>query len=147
MSSVGELGDLAAADHAAAPQHRHAVAEARHLAELVRDHEDGDLLALRHAAQQAEHLVGLARRQHRGRLVEDQEALVEIEQLQDLELLLLARRQRGDRRVERHAERHAVEEFLERALLLAPVDDGRRVGAADDEVLGAVSEGTSVKCW
>ena len=57
----------------------------------------------RHAAQQAEHLVGLAGRQHRGRLVEDQEALVEIELLEDLELLLLAGGELAHRHVERHA--------------------------------------------
>ena len=91
--------------------------------------------------QQAEDLIGLARRQHRGRLVENEEALVEIEQLQDFELLLFARRQRRDRPVERHAERHAVEERLQLAPLLAPVDDRRRVGAAGDEILGGGQRG------
>ena len=85
--------------------------------------------------QQAQDLVGLAGRQHRGRLVEDEEALIEIEQLQDFELLLLARGERGNRPVERHAERHAGEERLEPVALLAPVDDARRVGAAGDEIL------------
>jgi hypothetical protein len=41
----------------------------------------------------AQHLVGLVRRQHRGRLVEDQQAL-QVELLEDLELLLLAGRER-----------------------------------------------------
>ena len=70
-------------------------------------------------SQQPEDLVGLAGRQHRGRLVENKEALVEIEQLQDFELLLLARRQRGHRHVERHAEGHPVEEGFEPPPLLS----------------------------
>ena len=75
---------------------------------------DGDLAAMRHVAQQPEDFVGFTRRQHRGRLVENEEALIEIEQLQDFELLLFARRERRDRPVERHAKRHAVEERFER---------------------------------
>ena len=109
----GEVLDLAAADLAAAPQHGHAVAEARHFAELVRDHDDGDFLAMRHVAQETEHFVGLARGKHRGRLVENEQALVEIEQLQDFEFLLLAGRHGGNRNVERHAKRHAIEKLVE----------------------------------
>ncbi len=120
----------------AAPEHGEVVAERLDLAELVADHRDRDLAAMRHLAQEPEDLVRLARRQHRGRLVEDEEALVEIEELQDFELLLLARREARDRPVERDAKRHPLEEGFERPALLAPVDEGRRVGAADDEVLG-----------
>ena len=58
----------------AAAQDRDLVGEGHHLAELVGDHQDGELAGRDHAAQHAEHLVGLAGRQHRGRLVEDQEA-------------------------------------------------------------------------
>ena len=103
--------------------------------------------ALGHAAEQPEHLVGLARRQHRCRLVEDHEALVEIEQLQDLELLLLARRERRDLRVERHAERHALHEGVER---LASRPQSMIAGASAREMTrfsAAVRQGTSVKCW
>jgi hypothetical protein len=85
---------IALAGQPAAPQNREMIAEGFHLAELVGDHQHGDFAALGHAAQQAEHFVGLARGQHRGRLVEDHETLVEIEQFQDFELLLFARRQR-----------------------------------------------------
>ena len=98
---AAHLGDacvlrIAGAGQPAAPQHGEAVAEGFHLAELVADHQHGDLAALRHLAEQAEHLVGLAGRQHRSRLVEDQETLLQIEKLQDFELLLLAGRERGD---------------------------------------------------
>ena len=89
----GDLADLAAAYVLAAPQHRHGIGERRHLAELVGDDDDRDVLGPRHLLQEAQDLVGLARRQHRGRLVQDHEALIEIEQLQDLQLLLLAGRQ------------------------------------------------------
>src|SRR5208283_6179705 len=133
---AGRYGaDLAAADALAAPQHGEVVAERLHFTELVADHGDGDLAAMRHITQEAEDLVRLARRQDGGRLVEDEKALVEIEELQNLELLLLARREPGDGPVERHAERHAVEEGLQRLALLAPVDERGRVGAADDEIL------------
>ena len=133
-----ELGDLAAADLAAAAQHRDARRQkartSRNLCVIMMT-----VMSLRCAMprEQAEHLVGLAGREHRGRLVEDQQALVEIEQLEDFELLLLAGGERGDRHVERHAERHAVEELVERALLLLPVDHGRRIGAADHQILRA----------
>ena len=154
LAALGALADFGVADHhaahlgdarvlriaragqPAAPQHGEAVAEGFHLAELVADHQHGDLAALRHLAEQAEHLVGLAGRQHRSRLVEDQEALLQIEKLQDLELLLLAGRERGDLLAQPHAERHAVHESFEPRLLRLPVDDSGRVGARDDEVLG-----------
>ncbi len=131
-----QLADLAAADFYAAPQHADVVAERLHFAELVGDHQRGDLAAMRHAFQQAQNLIGLAGRQHRGRLVENQEALVEIEQLEDFELLLLAGGERGDGTVERHAERHARQELFEHGAFLAPVDDLRRIGAADDQIFG-----------
>ena len=95
ISRVESTPTLPLADLGAAPQHAEVVAERLDLAELVGDHHHRDLAAMRHVAQQAEDLVGLARRQHRGRLVQDEEALVEIEQLEDFELLLLARRQRS----------------------------------------------------
>jgi hypothetical protein len=108
-----EVGNLAATDLAAAAQHRHTVAEAQHFAKLVRDHDDGDLFALRHAAQQPQHLVGLSGREHRRRLVEDKQPLVEIEQLQDFQFLLLTRRHGRNRHFERDAKRHAVEKGFE----------------------------------
>ncbi len=129
-----QIGDLAATDHFAASQYRHLVREGPHLAELVRDHDDSDVLALRHALEEAEHLVGLAGSQHRSRLVQNQEALVEIKELEDFELLFLARRKRRHLNIERYAKRHAVEELIQRAAFLLPVDHARRVGAAHHEV-------------
>ena len=143
----GDGPDLAAADAGAAPQHREIVAEGHDLAELVADHQHGDVAALGHLAQQAEHLVGLAGRQHRGRLVEDEKALVEVELLEDLELLLLAGREPRDRPVERNLERHAVEEGVERLALLAPVDEAGASARLTTRFSAAVSAGTRVKCW
>jgi hypothetical protein len=127
---------VASAGHPPKPQHGKAVAERLHLAELVGNHQDGDLLAFGHAAQKGQHLVRLARGHHRGRLIEDQEALVQIEKLEDLQLLLLARRQVRDLAVQPHPERHPVHERLQRALLGAPVDDARRIGTGHDQIFG-----------
>ena len=131
-----ELGDAAGAGEPAAAQDRHLVGERHHLAELVRDHQDGELAALDHVAQHAEHLVGLAGREHRGRLVEDEEAALEIELLEDLAFLPLAGRDRRHLGAERNAERHAVEKGLELAGLLAPVDHGGKLGTRQHEILG-----------
>ncbi len=136
-----QILDEPAADMGAAPQHRHGVAIGHDLAELVADHHDREFLPLGHAAQQAQDLVGLVRRQHGGGLIEDQEVLVEVEQLQDLEFLLLARGERRNRLVERHLERHPFHERGETRPFLLPVDHGRRVGPADDEVLGSGERG------
>ena len=96
---------------------------------------------MRHAAQQTEHFVGLVRSEHGRRLVEYEQPLIEIEQFQDFEFLLFARRHGGHRNIERNAKRHAVEKRFERAHLLFPVDDGRRIGAADDEIFSAGHRG------
>ena len=131
-----EFADLAAADLGAAAQHADVVAKGFDLAELMGDHQRGDLAAMRHRLEEAEDFVGFIRRQHRSRLVENEEALVEIEQLQNFQLLLFPRRERGDGPIERHAERHALKKRLERLALLAPIDEGGRVGAARDQILG-----------
>jgi hypothetical protein len=39
----GELGDLAAADHFAAAEHRHLIGKSHHLFELMRDDDDREL--------------------------------------------------------------------------------------------------------
>ena len=121
--AVRDRADLTAADPGAAPQYGEVVAERLDLAELVADHRDRDLATMRHVAQQTQNLVGLARGQHGGGLVEDKEALVEVEELENLELLLFAGRQSRHRPVERHAERHPVEEGFQRLALLAPIND------------------------
>ena len=127
--------DLSAADPRAAPQHGEVVAERLDLAELVADHRDRDFAAVGHIAKKPKDFVRLPRRQDRRRLIEDEKALVEIEQLEDLELLLFARRHARDGLAERDPERHAVKKIFEALSFLAPVDERRRVGAADDEIL------------
>ena len=142
-----ELGDLAAAGLLAAAQHGHLVGEGHHLAELVGDHEDGELAGVCHAAHEAEHLVGLLRRQHRGRLVEDKQSALEIELLQDLELLLLAGRERADRHVERNLERHARQEVVEALPLAFQSITAGTSARAITRFSATVIDGTSVKCW
>ena len=129
-----EVGDPAAAGELAAAQNGHVVGERHHLAEFVRDHQDGEVAGDDHGAQHAQHFVGLARRQHRGRLVEDQEAPLEIELLEDLAFLPLAGGDVGNPGVERHLERHPRQERLELPLLLRPVDhaQARRRAPAPD---------------
>ena len=91
-----EFGNLAGAGELAAAQDRDVVGEGHDLAELVRDHQDGQLALDDHVAEHAEHLVGFRRRQHRSRLVQDQEAALQVELLEDLAFLPLASRDVGD---------------------------------------------------
>jgi len=92
----GEVGDLAMAGELAAPQDRDLVGERHHLAEFVRDHQNGQLALDHHRAQHAQDFVGFGRRQHRGRLVQDQEAPLQVKLLQDFAFLPLAGRDVGD---------------------------------------------------
>ena len=98
------------------------------------DHRDGDFAAVRHVAQKPENLVCLARRQHRSRLIENEEALIEIEQLEDFELLLFSRGQAetvlssGTRNGIRSRKLSSAFRSLRQSM-----NDGR-VGAADDEI-------------
>ncbi len=60
----------------------------------------------------------------------------EIELLDDLRFLLLARRETTRRHVERYAERHVGEKPLEMLMLFLPVDDARQARATQHEILG-----------
>ena len=91
-----QLSDLAGTGELATAQDRDLVGEGHDLAELMRDHQDGQLALDDHVAEHAEHLVGFGRRQHRGRLVQDQEAALQIELLEDLALLAFAGGDVGD---------------------------------------------------
>ena len=123
-------------------------AKRRHLAKLVGDHQDADLPRARHPAEHAQHLVGLRRREHARRLVEDQDAVAEVELLQDLELLPLAGGERPDdaRRID--LERHPLHE--RRAAPRAPCAQSMTIGRfarASTRFSATVMFGTSVKCW
>ena len=138
LGQVGgrQVGHAALAGEPAATQHRDRVGEGHHLAELVGDQQHGDVTRLRHRPQHPQHLVGLGRRQHRGRLVEDHEAAFQVELLEDLDLLLLARRQPRHRRIEVDVERHRGHERGQPRPLLRPAHDDRHVVARHHEVLG-----------
>ena len=91
--------------------------------------------APRHGVEHAEDLVGFRGRQHGGRLVEDHEAAGEIELLQDLDLLLLARGEARDGPIEVELERDRLHEAGEPLALAAPGDHGGHVVARHDQVL------------
>ncbi len=103
------VGDFAAADPATAPQDAQRVGKGRHFAKLVGDHQSGDLLAPGHCLQPLENFVGLGRGENRRRLVENEKALIEIEQFQNLGLLLFAGDKLAHQLVERAAQGHALE--------------------------------------
>ena len=122
-------GELAAA------QDGHLVGKSHHLAEFMRDHQNGESAARHHVAQHAEHFVGLAGREHRGRLVEDEKAALQIKLLEDFAFLPLAGGNRRDFGVERNAKRHARQKFFQRLALARPVNDRRHMVARQHEIL------------
>ena len=79
------------AHHFAVTQDGDAAAGSQHLAQLVRDENDGFALA-HQAAQDVEQPAHLLRREHRRRLIEDQHPCAAVERLQDFDTLLLAHR-------------------------------------------------------
>src|SRR5471032_323332 len=87
-------------DLPALAQHSHVVGIRHHFAELVRDHQHGQLAACRQVAHQPKHLVRLLRGQHGSRFIENQETLLEVQLLENFELLLFPCRKAGYRRVE-----------------------------------------------
>ncbi len=89
---VGRAGDLAVA------QHRDAVGDREHLAELVGD-EDDRLALVDEAADDGEELVDLAGRQYGRRLVEDQDVGLAEQRLDEFDPLLLADREVFDLRI------------------------------------------------
>ena len=129
------LGQAASGD-ATAAQHRDLAGIGLDLAQLVGDQHHGDPPRVRHLAHQTEDLVRLSRCQHAGRLIEDEEAMAEEELLEDLQLLLLARRKTAHGAVEIEPERHGLQEPLEAGELLLPVDDGGQGILAQHQVLG-----------
>ena len=76
------------ADHVAVAQHQHAVANLAHLAQLVRNKEDGSALG-RKIAHDGKERVDLGARQHGGRFVHDQDARLLADRLGNLHHLLL----------------------------------------------------------
>ena len=96
-----------------------------------------------------EHLVGLGGREHRRRLVEDHEAAPQVELLEDLDLLLLARGEAARPAASRSsAERHRLHEGGEPLALVAA--SARRAGTSSRAITrfsATVMLGTSVKCW
>ena len=94
----GRLRGFARADRPAPANHRHPVADRRHLAQLVGD-EDDRVATLAQPVEDVVELVDLLRGQQRGRLVQDQRLPALIERAQDLDPLLHPDRQVADDRV------------------------------------------------
>src|SRR5471032_1042934 len=116
-------------------QHGHVVGIRHHLAELMRDHQHGQLAARCQVAHQAEHFIGLLRRQHGSRLIENQGTLLQIQLLENFELLLFPCRQTGYRRVEWQAKRHALHERIECFAFRCPVYFAGQAPACQQQVL------------
>ena len=143
-----EFGDLAGAGELAAAQDRDVVGEGHDLAELVRDHQDGQLALDDHVAEHAEHLVGLRRRQHRGRLVQDQEAALQIELLEDLASSAARRREMSETLAPSGTlngirARKASSSFISFGQFTTAGTSSR----ASTRFSATVMAGTSVKCW
>ena len=137
------------AGEAPAPEHRHRVGERHHLAELVGDHQHGDLAGAGHGVQHAEHLVGLAGGEHRGRLVEDHDA-PRAGRAASGSRPSASRPPRAARpgASRSSAERHRGHERGEALALLAPVDHATGTSSrAMTRFSATVMLGTSVKCW
>jgi hypothetical protein len=130
------LRDGAVVHLAATAQHRDVVGIGGDLAELVRDEQDGAAAGAREVAHVAQHLVGLLRCQHRGGLVQDQQARLQVQLLEQLQLLLLAGGQPGRRGIQVEPERRGRQEGLELRALRPPVDHGGRAAAGQQQVLG-----------
>ena len=97
----GVLSAHGARSHAASlAQDGDAVRVLHDFAKLVCDQQDAEGAALHHGVQTSQDFVGLGRREHGGGFVQHEEARAEVEFLEDLDLLLLARRKLGDARVE-----------------------------------------------
>ena len=120
------------ADHGAAAHDGDAIAVGEDLADLVRDEHDRDA-ALGQAPQRREQAVDLLRRQHRRRLVEDQDPDPPVQRLQDLHLLLDARRQAAHLDVERDGKAESPRDGLHvRAPAIQAQAPGAALGAEQD---------------
>ena len=95
---LGRPGDGDGVDLLAAPQHRDAVGDLEHLAELVADEHDRGPVRLE-AVDDRDQLADLLRGEHRAGLVEHEDPGVAIERLEDLDPLLGADRDVLDQRV------------------------------------------------
>ena len=99
----GGLGGDGRADRRAAADDGDLVGDRQHLAQLVRDEDDGQALGLE-LAQVVEERVDLLRDQHGGRLVEDQGAGAAVEDLEDLHALAVGDAELLDQDVGAHPE-------------------------------------------
>ena len=136
------LGRDALADDLAAPDDGDPVGDLEDLVQLVADEDDAVTL-VGEPPKDAEDLLRLLGRQDRGRFVEDEDLRVAVEDLQDLDPLLPADRQRADLRVGIDLEAEAPAEVADPPARLLAVEEDR-VGhrlLAEQDVLGDREDG------
>ena len=105
----GGIGAAELGDAPAQAQHLDVVGHLEHLGHVVADQHDGDAL-VGDAAHELEHLAGLAHAEGGGGLVHEDHLVGPHHRAADRHALLLAARQRADRRVEvLHVGAHAGE--------------------------------------
>ncbi len=120
------------ADRGAAPDDGDVVGDLQHLAQLVRDEDDGQALGLE-LAQVVEECVDLLRHQHGGGLVEDERPGAPVEDLEDLHALAVGDTEVLDQGVRAHAEAVRVRDLQD--LLAGLAADAVELLAAENDVL------------
>ena len=136
------LARLAGDDDLAAAQDRDPVGDGEDVLEEVGDVDDADA-AVAEVADDLQQALGLGFLQGRGRLVEDQDVGLVEQRAGDLDQLLLAEAQRGERAVEVDVEADRLEHRLGLAAHRPAVerDPGGERLAAEEEVLEDVEVG------
>ncbi len=120
------------ADRGAAPDDGDVVGDLQHLAQLVRDEDDGQALGLE-LAQVVEECVHLLRHEHCGRLVEDEDLRAAVEDLEDLHALAVGDTEVLDEGVGTHPEAVRVRDLHD--LLTGLGADAVQLLAAENDVL------------
>ena len=139
------LGGVGRADGGAAPDDGDLVGDREHLAQLVRDEDDGQALGLE-LAQVVEERVDLLRDEHGGRLVEDEGAGAAVEDLEDLHALAVGDAEVLDEDVGADAEAVRVGDLLDLARgRLAPMPYSFSLPRTTFSRTVRLS--ASMKCW
>ncbi|GDY63289.1 hypothetical protein SAV14893_026820 [Streptomyces avermitilis] len=128
----GGLGRNGGADRRAAADDGDVVGDRQHLAQLVRDEDDGEALGLE-LAQVVEECVDLLRHEYGGGLVQDQDAGAAEEDLEDLHALAVGDTEVLDEDVGAHVQPVAVGDLAD--LLTGAAADAVQLLAAQDDVL------------
>jgi len=121
---------------AAAAQNSHFVRELHHLAQLMGDHHDAQLPGIHHPTEDTQDFVGFGGREHGCWFIQDEDAGLEIELLEDLDLLLFTSRKVRYAAIEIHFEGSVSQEFRYTRAMLVPMNDCGEIGAGQRKVFG-----------